>query len=82
MQKWEYLVVRTFGGVVMLANGQEVGTMTSGQPIGQMLYEFLAERGDGGWEVVGMAGVRDGTEIVLKRPLQELEEELDEVTEE
>jgi hypothetical protein len=29
-----------------------------------------------------MAGVRDGTEIVLKRPLQELEEELDEVTEE
>jgi hypothetical protein len=74
MQKWEYLVVRTFGGVVMLANGQEVGTMTSGQPIGQMLYEFLAERGDGGWEVVGMAGVRDGTEIVLKRPLQELEE--------
>jgi hypothetical protein len=81
MQKWEYLVVRTFGGVVMLANGQEVGTMTSGQPIGQMLYEFLAERGDGGWEVVGMAGVRDGTEIVLKRPLQELDEELDEVTE-
>jgi hypothetical protein len=74
MQKWEYLVVRTFGGVVMLTNGQEVGTMTSGQPIGQMLYEFLAERGDGGWEVVGMAGVRDGTEIVLKRPLQELEE--------
>lgn len=70
MQKWEYLVVRTFGGVVMLANGQEVGTMTSGQPIGQMLYEFLAERGDGGWEVVGMAGVRDGTEIVLKRPLK------------
>ncbi|MCJ7661142.1 MAG: hypothetical protein MUO67_18490 [Anaerolineales bacterium] len=82
MQKWEYLVVRTFGGVVMLANGQEVGTMTSGQPIGQMLYEFLAERGDGGWEVVGMAGVRDGTEIVLKRPLQELEEELEETTEE
>lgn len=82
MQKWEYLVVRTFGGVVMLANGQEVGTMTSGQPIGQMLYEFLSERGDGGWEVVGMAGVRDGTEIVLKRPMQELEEELDEVTEE
>jgi len=82
MQKWEYLVVRTFGGVVMLANGQEVGTMTSGQPIGQMLYEFLAERGDGGWEVVGMAGVRDGTEIVLKRPLQELEEELAETTEE
>ena len=82
MQKWEYLVVRTFGGVVMLANGQEVGTMTSGQPIGQMLYEFLAERGDGGWEVVGMAGVRDGTEIVLKRPLQELEEELVETTEE
>ena len=82
MQKWEYLVVRTFGGVVMLANGQEVGTMTSGQPIGQMLYEFLAERGDGGWEVVGMAGVRDGTEIVLKRPLQELEEELEEITEE
>ena len=82
MQKWEYLVVRTFSGVVMLANGQEVGTMTSGQPIGQMLYEFLAERGDGGWEVVGMAGVRDGTEIVLKRPLQELEEELEEITEE
>ena len=82
MQKWEYLVVRTFGGVVMLANGQEVGTMTSGQPIGQMLYEFLAERGDGGWEVVGMAGVRDGTEIVLKRPLQELEEELEATTEE
>jgi hypothetical protein len=81
MQKWEYLVVRTFGGVVMLANGQEVGTMTSGQPIGQMLYEFLAERGDGGWEVVGMAGVRDGTEIVLKRPLQELEEELEETSE-
>ena len=56
MQKWEYLVVRTFSGVVMLANGQEVGTMTSGQPIGQMLYEFLAERGDGGWEVVGIGG--------------------------
>ncbi len=75
MGKWEYLVVRTFGGVVMTANGMEVGEMSGGQPIGEMLYEFLAERGPEGWEVVGMAGVREGSEIVLKRPLVEEEEE-------
>ena len=42
-----------------------------------MLYEFLADRGKEGWEVVGMAGVREGSEIVLKRPLLE-EEPLEE----
>ena len=74
MGKWEYLVVRTFGGVVMTANGIEVGEMSGGQPMGQMLYEFLAERGMESWEVVGMAGVREGSEIVLKRPFVEEDE--------
>lgn len=75
MDKWEYLVVRTFGGVVMTANGIEVGEMSGGQPMGEMLYEFLEARGPEGWEVVGMAGVREGSEIVLKRPFIEEEEE-------
>ena len=74
MDKWEYLVVRTFGGVVMVVNGQEVGTLNNGIPIGEMLWEFLQERGEGGWEVVGMAGVREGMEMVMKRPLVEYDE--------
>jgi len=37
--------------------------------MGVMLYEFLADRGPEGWEVAGMAGVREGSEIILKRPL-------------
>ncbi|MFN2160202.1 MAG: hypothetical protein ACK2U3_17140 [Anaerolineales bacterium] len=77
MQKWDYLVVRSFGGVVMVVNGQDVGSMSGGQPMGQMLSDFLAERGQEGWEVTGMAGVREGTEIVLKRPIDWPEEQLE-----
>ena len=75
MQKWEHIFVRSYGGVVMLVNGQEVGQMTDMLPVGEMLYEFLSEIGEEGWEVVGMAGVRDRTELVLKRPLVELDDE-------
>jgi len=77
MQKWDYLVVRSFGSVVMVVNGQDVGSMSGGQPMGQMLSDFLAERGQEGWEVTGMAGVREGTEIVLKRPIDWPEEQLE-----
>jgi len=35
-----------------------------------MLYEFLDGLGRDGWEVVGMAGVREGLELILKRPLE------------
>lgn len=68
MQKWEYTSIRTFGGVVVLVNGQDVAKMVGAQPVGEMLYEYLEAAGQDGWEVVGMAGVRDGTEIILKRP--------------
>lgn len=81
MQKWEHLVVRSYGGVVMLVNGQEAGEIRDMLPVGEMLYEFLAERGEDGWEVVGMAGVRDGTELVLKRPLVEIDDEGEEIEE-
>lgn len=74
MQKWEHLVVRSYGGVVVLVNGQETADTSSGMPVGEMLYEFLTERGAEGWEVVGMAGVREGTELVLKRPRVDEEE--------
>ena len=67
MNKWEYKVVRTYGGVVMLTNGQEVGKIVNNQPVGVMLYEFLNEVGEEGWEVVGMAETRGGIELVLKR---------------
>lgn len=67
MDKWEYKVVRTYGGVVMLTNGQEVGKIVNNQPVGVMLYEFLNEVGEEGWEVVGMAETRGGIELVLKR---------------
>lgn len=77
MVKWEYLFVRTFGGVVMVVNGQELGEMAGGQPMGVMMYEYLAERGAEGWEVVGMAGVREGSEIILKRHLVEEEDEME-----
>ena len=73
MQKWEYTVIRSFGGVVVLINGQEVAKMVGTQPVGEMLYEYLETAGEEGWEVVGMAGVRDGTEIILKRPWGERE---------
>ncbi len=69
MDKWEYKVVRTYGGVVMLTNGQEVGKIVNNQPIGEMLYEYLNEVGEEGWEVAGMAETRGGIEVVLKRPL-------------
>ena len=75
MQKWEHMVIRSYGGVVMHVNGQETAKMVGTQPVGEMLYEFLGNVGEDGWEVVGMAGVREGTEIVLKRPLVENEEE-------
>lgn len=70
MDKWEYKVVRTYGGVVMLTNGQEVGKIVNNQPVGQMLYEYLNELGEEGWEVVGMAETRGGIELVLKRSLE------------
>ena len=69
MNKWEYKVVRTYGGVVMLTNGQEVGKIVNNQPVGQMYYEYLNELGEEGWEVVGMAETRGGIELVLKRSL-------------
>jgi hypothetical protein len=71
MVKWEYKVVRTYGGVVMLTNGQEVGKIVNNQPIGEMLYEYLNEVGEEGWEVAGMAETRGGIELVLKRPFIE-----------
>ena len=76
MQKWEHMVIRTYGGVVMTINGKKVAELAGGQPVGEMLHEFLSDVGEDGWEVVGMAGVREGTEIVLKRPW--LEDELEE----
>ena len=67
MDKWEYQVVRTYGGVVMLTNGQEVGKIVNNQPVGEMLYEYLNKVGEEGWDVVGMAETRGGIELVLKR---------------
>lgn len=76
MQKWEYMVIRSYGGVVMLVDGQETAKMVGTQAVGNLLHEFLSGVGEDGWEVVGMAGVREGAEIVLKRPLvNDLEEE-------
>jgi hypothetical protein len=69
MQKWDYMVVRSYGGVVMKVDDKEVGQIQEGLAIGEMLYEYLDGLGRDGWEVVGMAGVRDGLEIILKRPL-------------
>jgi len=71
MQKWDYMVVRSFGGVVMMVDDKEVGQLVDGQPVGQMLYEFLDGLGLDYWELVGMAGVRDGLDLILKRPLIE-----------
>ena len=80
MQKWDYMVLRTYGGVVMKVDDKEIGHFVGGQPMGEMLYEYLDGLGRDGWEVVGMAGVRDGLELILKRPLfeDELLEELEE----
>ena len=69
MDRWEYKVVRTYGGVVMLTDGQEVGKIVNNQPVGQMLYEYLNELGEDGWDVAGMAETRGGIELVLKRSL-------------
>jgi len=80
LNKWDYMVLRTYGGVVMTVDGQTIAKMESGQPIGEMLYEYLDGLGRDGWEVVGMAGVREGVELVLKRPLL-VEAEAEEVEE-
>jgi hypothetical protein len=69
MDKWEYKVVRAYGGVVMLTNGQEVGKIVNNQPVGQLLYEYLNELGKDGWDVAGMAETRGGIELVLKHSL-------------
>ena len=61
--------MRTYGGVVMLTNGQEVGKIVNNQPIGEVLFEYLNEVGQDGWEVVGMAETRGGIELVLKKPV-------------
>ena len=79
MQKWDYTVVRSYGGVVMKVDDKEVGQIQDGLAIGEMLYEYLDGLGRDGWEVVGMAGVRDGLEIILKRPLDEEDEDTPEV---
>ncbi len=71
MDKWEYLVVRTYGGVVMMVNGQEMGKIVNNQPVGVILYEYLNQVGEEHWEVVGLAEARGGIELVLKRPLIE-----------
>jgi hypothetical protein len=75
MQKWDYMVMRSYGGVVMVVDDKEIGRLQDGLPIGEMLYEYLDGLGRDGWELVGMAGVRDGLELILKRPL--IEEELE-----
>lgn len=75
IQKWDYMVVRSYGGVVMTIDGQEVAKIVSGQPVGQMLYEFLDGVGQDGWDIAGLAGVREGMEIILKRPLLDFESE-------
>jgi len=84
MLRWDYMVVRAFGGVVMTVDEKEVGQFVSGQPHGEMIYEFLDGLGRDGWEVAGMAGVRDGLEIILKRPLEKVTEEtvVEEIVEE
>jgi hypothetical protein len=71
MRKWDYMIIRSYGWVVMKVDEKEVGQIQNGQPIGEMLYEYLDGLGRDGWEVVGMAGVRDGLEIILKKPLEE-----------
>lgn len=68
MNTWDYQVVRTYGGVVMMINGQEVGKIVNNQPVGELLFEYLAKVGREGWEVAGMAETRGGLELVLKRP--------------
>jgi hypothetical protein len=68
MQKWEYSVIRTYGGVVMMVDGNEAGKIVNSQPVGQLLFEYLNQVGEFGWELVGMAEVRGGVELVLKRP--------------
>jgi hypothetical protein len=78
MDKWEYMLVRSYGGVVMRVNDQEIGKMAGATPVGQLLHEYLNRVGEEGWEVVGMAGVREGAEIILKRPDTGQEYELEE----
>lgn len=73
MQKWEYSVIRTYGGVVMMVDGKEVGKIVKSQPVGQLLFEYLNQVGEFGWELVGMAEVRGGVELVLKRPQVEVQ---------
>ena len=67
MNTWDYQVVRTYGGVVMMINGQETGKIVNNQPVGELLHEFLNKVGRLGWEVAGMAETRGGLELVLKR---------------
>jgi hypothetical protein len=75
MKKWEYQIVRTYGGVVMMVNGQEVGKIVSNQPVGELLFEYLNKVGLEGWEVAGMAETRGGIELALKRVLVKEEPE-------
>ena len=38
MQKWDYMMIRSYGWVVMKVDEKEIGQMQGGQPIGEMLY--------------------------------------------
>jgi hypothetical protein len=64
MQKWEYLTARVSLGEISYINGRLIDCT-----IRKKTEEFLQERGNEGWELVGLGIYGGGDEILyFKRP--------------
>ena len=64
LQQWDYNVLRTYGGVVMMVDGQEIAEMEAGQPIGEMLYEYLDGLGRDGCCLLYTSDAADDNRLV------------------
>jgi hypothetical protein len=74
MQKWEFSILRAintdFGYTLTNVNNEYVAKTKGFKIEGPNLIETLAQMGQNGWEIVGMASEGTSYKFVLKRPIE------------